>query len=103
MDITEPLAELQKILDGQINARKKPVDTMEATASSDPRQPSSTSIMIASVTRLSSSQVYVLTIDAAHGDIEHMKSELNNLGKSSRRKTIDGRSVTSSPPSWNPT
>ncbi len=93
MDITEPLAELQKILDGQINAWKKPVDTMEATASSDPLAAFDIDHDCLR-TRLSSSQVYVLTIDAAHGDIEHMKSELNNLGEVLSQKTIDGRLVT---------
>ncbi|HOS96812.1 MAG TPA: chemotaxis protein CheW [Deltaproteobacteria bacterium] len=93
MDISEPLGELQKILDRE-GAGPKKAAKAEPTGAPDP-------LAVFGIapdrikSKLGSSQVYVLTIDAASGDVEHIKSELKNLGEVlSQKTTPEGKLVT---------
>jgi chemotaxis signal transduction protein/HPt (histidine-containing phosphotransfer) domain-containing protein len=90
MDISEPLAALQKILDGETGTAR----TSAAATSDDPL--STLSVNHETIrAKLSSSQVYVITTDMAKGDVDHIKSEFRNLGEVLAQKTTpDGRLIT---------
>lgn len=93
MDISEPLAELQRILDGQTGAPKRTGKRDPAAASRDPLAGFDINPDMLRA-RLSSSQVYVLTIDSSDADADHISSELANLGEVIARKTDGGRLAT---------
>ncbi len=93
MDISEPLGELQKILDRE-GAGPKKAAKAAPTGAADP-------LAVFGIApdriraKLGSSQVYVLTVDAASGDVDHIKSELKNLGEVLSQKTTPaGKLVT---------
>ena len=94
MDISEHIVQLQKILDGETAPEKKPQKVSQVKNTADPL-----AILNANMdtirTKLGSSQVYILTIDTANGDMDHIKSELRNLGEIIAQKTTpDGKLVT---------
>ena len=91
MDISEPLAELQKILDGEAGTPKKGGKAAAASSTLLAAFDINPDTLKA---KLSSSQVYVLTIDADHADVDHIRSELKNLGEVLSQKTADGKLVT---------
>ena len=93
MDISEHLVELQRILDGETAGQKKVQSASGKQGTADP-------LGLLNVpadnirSKLSSSQVYILTIDAAGGDAEHIKAEVKNLGEVMAQKaTPDGKLV----------
>lgn len=89
MDISGHLAELQRILDGDTGAQKEPARARETRMSTDPLAAFDVSPDVIRA-KLSSSQVFVLTIDQADRDIDHIKSELKNLGEVVSQKIVDG-------------
>jgi chemotaxis signal transduction protein/HPt (histidine-containing phosphotransfer) domain-containing protein len=94
MDISEPLAALQKILDGKTVTAPGTARTSAAASSDDPL--STLNVNPETIrAKLSSSQVYVITTDMAKGDVDHIKSEFRNLGEVLAQKaTPDGRLIT---------
>jgi len=94
MDISEPLAELQKILDGEAVGAKKPARVAVSGSSGDTLALFNIGSDVLKA-KLSSAQVYVLTIDPADNDADHIKSELKNLGDVlAQKSTPDGKLVT---------
>lgn len=94
MDISEHIVQLQKILDGETALEKKPQKASQVKNAADPLAILNTN-MDTIRTKLGSSQVYILTIDTAKGDMDHIKSELKNLGEVIAQKTTpDGKLVT---------
>ncbi|MGD0209745.1 MAG: chemotaxis protein CheW [Desulfomonilia bacterium] len=94
MDTSEHIVQLQKILDGETAREKKPQKASPVKNAADPL-----AILNANMdtirTKLGSAQVYILTIDTAKGDMDHIKSELRNLGQVIAQKTTpDGKLVT---------
>ncbi len=86
MDISEHLISLQNILVTNAGIQKKSQLPGKARLSDDP-------LSIFDINRdiikakLASFQVFILTIDSEDGDIEHIKSELKNLGEVIAQKT----------------
>ena len=89
MDISEHIIQLHKILDGETAVEKKPQKVSQVKNTADPLAILSTNIDTVR-TKLGSSQVYILTIDTAKGDMDHIKSELRNLGEVIAQKTMPG-------------
>jgi purine-binding chemotaxis protein CheW len=93
MDISEHLISLQNILITDAAAQKKPQKPGKASHSDDPLSIFDINMDIIK-TKLASFQVFILTIDTAEGDIDHIKSELKNLGEVIAQKTTsDGKLV----------
>jgi len=94
MDISEHLISLQKILDGDVAGPRKASKPGKQAAPTDPLSLFSVS-MDTIRSKLSSSQVFILTMDSTTEDIDHIKSELKNLGEVIAQKTTpDGKLVT---------
>lgn len=94
MDISEHIVQLQKILDRETAVEKKPQKASQVKNAADPLAILGTN-MDTIRTKLGSTQVYIITIDTAKGDMDHIKSELRNLGEVIAQKTTpDGKLVT---------
>ncbi|HVN70476.1 MAG TPA: chemotaxis protein CheW, partial [Desulfomonilia bacterium] len=94
MDISEQLTDLQKILDGETATSNRPKKSPKSYVTNDPL--AVFKIDASSIAgKLQSSQVYILTIDSAIDDVDHIKSELKNLGEViAQRTTSDGKLAT---------
>lgn len=86
MDISEHLISLQNILITDAAVQKKPQKPGKASSSDDPLSIFDINMDIIKA-KLVSFQVFILTIDTAEGDIDHIKSELKNLGEVIAQKT----------------
>ncbi len=86
MDISEHLVSLQNILTTDTAAQKKSQKTEKSGRSDDPLSVFDIKMEIIK-TKLASFQVFILTIDTAQGDMDHIKSELKNLGEVIAQKT----------------
>ena len=86
MDISEHLISLQKILEGDIAPPKKSQKAGKPAAKGDPLTLFDISADIIR-SKLSSSQVFLLTLDSKEEDLDHIKSELKNLGEVIAQKT----------------
>ncbi len=90
MDISEPLSELQKLLDNQHEDSTGAGGRTGGPSGDAPL--GSFGVPPAEIReRLSASQVYIITVDASKGDMEHIGSELKNLGEVlAQREAPDG-------------
>ena len=86
MDISEHLISLQNILITDAAVQKKSQKPGKAGRSDDPLSIFDINMDIIK-TKLASFQVFILTIDTAEGDMDHIKSELKNLGEVIAQKT----------------
>ncbi len=86
MDISEHLISLQNILITDTAVQKKPQKTEKSGHSGDPLSVFDIKMDIIK-TKLASFQVFILTIDTAQGDMDHITSELKNLGEVIAQKT----------------
>ena len=86
MDISEQLISLQKILITDAAVQRKPQKPGKASSLDDPLSIFDINMDIIK-TKLASCQVFILTIDTADGDMDHIKSELKNLGEVIAQKT----------------
>jgi two-component system chemotaxis sensor kinase CheA len=87
MDISEHLISLQNILITYADVQKKPQKPEWASRSDDPLSIFDINMDIIK-TKLASFQVFILTIDIAQGDMDHIRSELKNLGEVIAQKTM---------------
>lgn len=93
MDISEHLISLQNILITDAAVQKKPQKPEKASRSDDPLSIFDINMDIIK-TKLASFQVFILTIDTAGGDMDHIRSELKNLGEVIAQKTtVDNKLV----------
>ena len=93
MDISEHLISLQNILITNAAPQKKLQKPGKALSSDDPLSIFDINMDIIK-TKLASFQVYILTIDTTQDDIDHIKSELKNLGEViAQRGTADNKLV----------
>jgi two-component system, chemotaxis family, sensor kinase CheA len=86
MDISEHLISLQNILITNTAVQKKPQKPEKSSRSDDPLSIFDINMDIIK-TKLASFQVFILTIDTAQGDMDHITSELKNLGEVIAQKT----------------
>jgi chemotaxis signal transduction protein/HPt (histidine-containing phosphotransfer) domain-containing protein len=86
MDISQHINELQNILDSETAGQKKQLKTTKAQKVNDPLAIFNIDSGIIQ-SKLDTSQVYILTIDTAMGDMDHIKTELKNLGEVISQKT----------------
>jgi two-component system chemotaxis sensor kinase CheA len=86
MDISEHLISLQNILTTDTAVQKKSQKTEKSGRSDDPLSVFDIKMDIIK-TKLASFQVFILTIDTAQGDMDHITSELKNLGEVIAQKT----------------
>jgi chemotaxis signal transduction protein/HPt (histidine-containing phosphotransfer) domain-containing protein len=90
MDISEQLSALQEILESNNSSAKKPEKQSEAKGASDTLSTFDIDPEIVK-NKLQSSQVYILTLNSGHPDMDHLLSELNNLGEvMAETKKADG-------------
>lgn len=93
MDISEHLISLQNILITDAAVQKKPQKPEKGSRSDDPLSIFDINMDIIK-TKLASFQVFILTIDTAQGDMDHIRSELKNLGEVIAQKTtVDNKLV----------
>lgn len=93
MDISDHLISLQNILITDAAVQKKPQKPERASRSDDPLSIFDINMDIIK-TKLASFQVFILTIDTAQGDMDHIRSELKNLGEVIAQKTtVDNKLV----------
>jgi two-component system chemotaxis sensor kinase CheA len=86
MDISEQLMSLQNILVTDATVQKKPQKPGKARSSDEPLSIFDINMDIIK-TKLTSFQVFILTIDPAECDIDYIKPELKNLGEVIDQKT----------------
>ncbi len=94
MDISEHLISLQRILDEEATAQKKVQKKGKPSSKEDPL--SFFDINFDSIrSKLSSFQVFILIMDSTQDDMEHIESELKNLGEVlAQKSTSDGKLMT---------